>query len=387
MEKPAQVLLQILAGGRQSLWEVLRQWPYTIVELHRQLQRLRRRGWVQPIGRGWQEIAATAQAPPQAPAGPSACQTCEGKGLHIPDEWLSRFRSLTAGRPLPVAAYDQGFMRAQDTVARVSFMHRLGDVAGRAILLLGDDDLVSVAVALTGLAKRIVVLDIDARLGAFLRALNAREGFRIEFRHVDLRHPLPADLTRQFDVFVGDPVETLPGLELFLSRGVCGLRGRYAAGYFGLTTLEASLDKWYRVQGLLQAMRLVVTDILRDFSLYPEGENRWQHFYATYEMTRRFRLGGVRPDCDWYRSSLLRVEAVDVPSPTLHGPVPLSAEQLYRDAETVATPADRSAEPRAPGSATADAALWPASPRRAGRRGEAADAQCSTMYRCSSMPR
>ncbi len=267
-----------------------------------------------------------------------ACPACGGKGIRLPEMWWHRFRDITAERPLPVAEYDQGFMRPEDTVARVVFMHRMGDVANRDILLIGDDDLVSVALALTGLPRRIVVVDVDERLGAFIERVNREHGFHIEFHPLDIRRPLPSDLTARFDAFVTDPVETLPGFELFLSRAAASLRGRYSAGYFGLTTLEASLAKWHRLQWLLLRMNFVITDVLRDFSLYPERENRWEQFYASYAMMSLFHIEGYLPDRDWYRSSFLRIEAIATPQPTILGECALSEAELYFDEETVATP-------------------------------------------------
>lgn len=258
--------------------------------------------------------------------------------MRVPEAWRRRFRELTEERPLPVAEYDQGFMRPDDALARVVFMHRMGDVAGREIVLIGDDDLVSVALALTGWPRRIVVIDVDERLGAFIERVNREHGFAIEFRTLDIRHPLPLDLTARFDTFVTDPVETVPGFELFLSRAAASLRGRYAAGYFGLTTLEASLAKWHRLQRLLLQMNFVITDVLRDFSVYPERENQWERFYVSYAMMSLFHIEGYLPDRDWYRSSFFRVEAVATPQPTILGECTLSETELYFDDETLATP-------------------------------------------------
>ncbi len=321
-------------------------WPYSIRELLETLQRLHAEGWIERSGDRWAEIGPTARGRRAGRAWSAArpqgekllCPGCRGKGLRLPPSWVQRFAELVRDRPLPVAEYDQGFMRPQDAIARVAFMHRMGDVASRDILLIGDDDLVSIALALTGLPRRITVIDVDERLGAFLQKVNREQGFSIEFRMLDIRHPLPPDLTACFDTFLTDPVETLPGFELFLSRAAASLRGRYAAGYFGLTTLEASLPKWQRIQQLLLRMNFAITDILRDFSLYPERENRWEHFYASYAMTSLFRIEGYLPDCDWYRSSFIRIEAIGTPQPTILGECPLPESELYFDEETVATP-------------------------------------------------
>jgi hypothetical protein len=326
------------------LWDILSRWPYSIRELRETLERLHAEGWIERSGDRWVEIRLTERGREASRAlvgvedEGGACPACEGKGIRLPEAWWRRFRELTEERPLPVAEYDQGFMRPEDAVARVAFMHRMGDVADREIVLIGDDDLVSVALAVTGLPRRIVVIDVDERLGAFIERANREQGFAIEFRPLDIRRPLPPDLTQRFDVFVTDPVETVPGFELFLSRAAASLRGRYAAGYFGLTTLEASLSKWHRLQQLVLRMNFVITDVLRDFSLYPERENRWERFYASYAMMSLFHIEGHLPDRDWYRSSFFRIEAVAPPQPTILGECALSETELYFDEETLATP-------------------------------------------------
>lgn len=341
MEKPGSIILTALRSGRKSLWQILSLWPYSIRELFEELERLRAEGVIEKSGRGWSELDATDRGRGEASSLTEeelVCPHCRGRGVTIPSLWLERFRAVVQDRPLPVAAYDQGFMRAEDALARVVFMSRMGDVAERDVLVLGDDDLISLALAVTGMARRIVVLEVDERLQEFIEKTSRDQKFPIEFRRLDLRQPLPSDLVARFDTFITDPVETRPGIELFLSRAASGLRGRYSAGYFGLTTLEASLAKWRDIESLLLRMNLVLTDVLRDFSTYPENENRWQSFYASYRMMSLFDIAGTLPDTDWYRSSFLRVEAVASPRPTIEGASPLTLEELYFDDETLATP-------------------------------------------------
>ena len=341
MEKPGSIILCALQRGRRSVWQLLSIWPYAIKELFDQLQRLHAEGWIERAGSGWRSFTLTEKGKGIVQAlvgGEYVCPPCEGRGIRIPETWSERFTALAQDRPLPTAQYDQGFMRIEDTLARVAFMHQRGDLAARDLLLIGDDDLVSVAAALTSLPRRIVVIDIDRRLEQFIARINRQEGFSIEFYCLDVRDPLPPDLRGNFDTFLTDPVETLPGIELFLSRAVSSLRGRYAAGYFGLTTLSASLQKWHRIEALLLRMRLVITDLLRDFSIYPEQENQWDRFYESYAMMDLFDLKGSLPDTDWYRSSFIRVEAIDQPRPTVTGACTLPPEALYYDEESLATP-------------------------------------------------
>ncbi len=107
-------------------------------------------------------------------------------------------------------------------------------------------------------------------------------------------------MSKRFDIYVTGPVEALPGIRLFLSRAAASLLGRGSSGYFGLTTLEASKMKCYRIQQMLLEMDFVVTDIKRKFDVI-------------------FRMVGVKMDCDWYTSSFIG--------------------EVYRDDDSLGTPA------------------------------------------------
>jgi len=244
------------------------------------------------------------------------CCECEGKRI-IPNgrfrEVAESFLQLVKDRPLPNADFFQGYMRERDVIARMALMHYYDDLANKSFIIVGDDDLLSVALALTGMPSRIVVLDIDMRLGEYLDKICGKYGLKIEFYNYDVSDPLPKDLIGKFDVFSSEPLETLSGLKAFLSRGVACLR-EDGVGYIGLSTAEASTRKWRAVETMLLKMNCVITDIIRDFSKYGT-------FYETanYEMfTSRFKFPVDRnPGVCWYKSSLLRFEVSGCPKPLI----------------------------------------------------------------------
>jgi hypothetical protein len=75
---------------------------------------------------------------------------------------------------------------------------------------------------------------------------------------------------------------------------------------------------------------MVITDILRDFSWYPERENDWEEFYKGYHMLKEIPYEIGSPNIDWYRSTLLRIEMTEE--------LNFAEEDLYMDEETWATP-------------------------------------------------
>lgn len=178
---------------------------------------------------------------------------------------------MSAGRPPAIQDFDQGSVTPETTVSRVLFLEQNGDLWGKDILVLGaEDDLTGLAIALTRKARRVLVLDIDARLVDFdNRAFRELGIDNAEARVFDLRNPLPKELLGAFDVFVSDPPETLASFRAFIGRGIAALREEGAVGYFGLTLRDASVYKWREFQRLLTGeFGVVITDILQNFNHY-----------------------------------------------------------------------------------------------------------------------
>ena len=237
----------------------------------------------------------------------SRCPCCFGTGISLKpwEKLLLEFKETSKGRPEPLFEYDQGYLTPESTISRIAFADLKGDIRGKSIIILGDDDLLSIALGLSKLPKRIVVLELDDRLLSFIEKTSEKNRLGIEVRTHDLRHPLPDDLLSQFDAFFTDPVETLQGLEVFIGRGIASLRDVGCAGYFGLTKVESSLNKWRDFQRiLLEKFGVVITDILSDFSSY---EN-WD--YLLESIIRDLPPLQHKPKTLWYKSSLYRVELI-----------------------------------------------------------------------------
>jgi len=269
------------------------------------------------------------------------CSLCE-VGVEIKGyfrELFEEFLAVTKNRPLPTSKYDQGFIRPIDTIKRLAFMYARGDIEGMDIFILGDDDLLSVAIALTGMAKSITVVEIDERINRFIIDFCEKRGItNVYVKRYNVIEELPAEAKKKFDVFVTDPVETYTGLFLFVARCMEALKGKGSAGYMGFTHLEASLTKWWKFERFVVDANMVITDIIRDYTYYPENENQWRHFYESYEIMKQFDL--PIPEVDWYRSSFVRFEAIDeIKVPEVK--VPKDLNELYFDEESWATPEPR----------------------------------------------
>ncbi len=327
-------ILRALKKEPQTFWELINKQDYHIVEFLEAIKQLLNEGLISYQNHRFY-LAKDLEVQPLKE---TKCGTCE-VGIEIKGyfkEILDEFIKVTRNRPLPTSKYDQGFIRPIDTIKRLAFMYQRGDIENMDIFILGDDDLLSIAIALTGMAKSITVVEIDERINHFITDFCEKRGINnVNVKRYNVIEELPEEAKGRFDVFVTDPVETYTGLFLFIGRCIEALKGKGSAGYMGFTHLEASLLKWWKFQKFILDSNLVITDIVRDYTYYPESENQWRHFYETYEVMRQFDL--PIPTVDWYRSSFVRFEAID-DIKVQPVPKPADLRDLYFDEESWATP-------------------------------------------------
>ena len=175
------------------------------------------------------------------PAFAARCEPCAGSGMRPPPaELLDAMTRLLSDAPPVDVSLDQAPCTPQTSLLRAALMFEAGALEGRRVLVLGDDDSVSLSVCLLyrsvagrDLAHPVTVLELDPNRARFLEEVSRREGFPVRVLRHDLRDPLPADLERQFDVFETDPPYTLEGAGLFLRRARQALVNEGGAlGYF-----------------------------------------------------------------------------------------------------------------------------------------------------------
>ncbi len=266
------------------------------------------------------------------------CPQCAGRGVSFSSFFQNvadEFYRIAAARPRAIPEFDQGFIESEITVARTVLMYARGDLEGQRIIILGDDDLTSIALALTGLPKEIAVLEIDERILNFIgQVARDRNWHHLKLYKYDVRESFPAHLSGQYDAFFTDPVETLPGFRLFLSRCTEALKGQESVGYLGLTHLEASRQKWYSFQKMFLEMGFVITDLIYNFHSY--DLERTTFIKQNYPVIEASPFDLEVPEINWYTSNLIRLEAVEEPKPLTRRAVHLGRD-LYFDDEAQAT--------------------------------------------------
>jgi hypothetical protein len=206
-----------------------------------------------------------------------SCDCCGGIGLRIPAEIAALATELAFaadGAPRARMELDQTHCTVDTKIHRVLRLQQAGALDGKNIVLLGDDDLIAVAIArfarLTGTAAGIgglTVVDTDPAVLGWIAEASADTGVTIDLVEHDLRQPLPGGLADHFDVACTDPPYTVPGAELFLSRALSALRqhpGQHVFFSFGARPPAQTL----RTQQLISQLGLVIRSLTPNFNAY-----------------------------------------------------------------------------------------------------------------------
>lgn len=131
----------------------------------------------------------------------------------------SLFSALSL-RPNPDRSLDQFFATPATTYRRAKLMAKMGDIYGRHLAFLGDDDLSSIACALTHQAASITVFEIDDRLINLIKSVSEKLKLDITVVKQDLLKPLDKKYSHSFDTVFTDPPYTPGGISLFINCAV-----------------------------------------------------------------------------------------------------------------------------------------------------------------------
>lgn len=272
-------------GVRDVLGAIARSEPVSVRELSRLAQipvpivaaicnELRARGIVdlrRPV-----RLTDTGRAAvgPLASAYTGRCSICNGTGVAASghsEPLAAALAELAAHRPAARLELDQTHCTVGTAVRRVLMLQDAGLLDGANLLMIGDDDLISLAVALAassagaaGRRGRLTVVDIDPDLLSFIER---HAPVPIEVVQHDLRTPLPAGLAGSFDAVYTDPPYSMGGAELFLSRAAQSLApggGRHVFFSFGARRPNETL----KVQQLFVEMGFTLRACIPNFNDY-----------------------------------------------------------------------------------------------------------------------
>ncbi len=210
----------------------------------------------------------------------------------------THYDKAAARRSAPKAQYDQLYATRHTLEARVRLLREHGDLQDRDVLLIGDDDLLSIAIE-DLIPKKwrpnsITVVDIDR---ALLEAISDVSRGRVHLMEYDVRKPLPKELRKGFDVVFMDPPYTVAGQQAFLKRATQALRPthRFSRGIIWSCYSRADLKE--------RSIHAIQTAFVRSgFSL----DGLWQHANHYEDARRRKserRIVGFKSDLfRWVRA-------------------------------------------------------------------------------------
>jgi N4-bis(aminopropyl)spermidine synthase len=198
------------------------------------------------------------------------CASCGDRCIclsSLPPEIMDRWRLITAGRPFPESRFSQYHVTAATSLARAALILKRRLATPLKIFVLGDDDLVSIALSLLDRNVSVSVLEADVRILRFIDRAARKYDMNIECALYDAREPLPHRYLGMFHSFFADPTPSLDCPRLFLSRCIQAMRNEVGSrGYTSLYPTDSPLLLHHQKD--LTNMGLLITMSIPGFAEY-----------------------------------------------------------------------------------------------------------------------
>jgi predicted methyltransferase len=229
---------------------------------------------------------------------------CDENDRRVPQELeplAAELDRISAGAPPARTELDQSHCTAETKLRRALALHQAGGLEGKRVILLGDDDLVAVAIYLLGAYAgldaigELTAVDLDPAVLAYIGRHLEDARFPVRLVEHDLRRPLPPELAGHFDTVFTDPPYTAAGSEVFLSRAASALAPEPGGNVF-LAYGPKPPAELLRLQRAVVRMGFVVRRITPNFNEYLHagilgGVSHLYHLTSTSE-TRPLVSGG-----------------------------------------------------------------------------------------------
>ncbi len=324
MKPLRQEILSLLKKQNRIFWNLAKHLSYSLSDLIKELNLLHKEKIIETKNN---KISLTSKGKKLT------------ENLLIPINWnkaysnklLKKFLKEIKNRPKALQKFDQGVILPKDTIQRTIVMGERQDIDRKNILIIGDDDLVSVSIALTKRAKSITVLEIDSRINSFINSFAKKNNFPLKALTWDVRKPLSVKFKKKFDVFLTDPVETISGIKMFLGRGMESLKEN-SVFYFGLTNIDCGHKKWLEIQKLILNSGFIFTDIIKDQAFYDFKQFEKYDFGANDipKKLRNFPIPSAKET--YFSSNFIRCFAVNKIKPLVKGKTKIN-KSFYHDAD------------------------------------------------------
>ncbi len=185
---------------------------------------------------------------------------------------------LFCERPAMKLRYEQQYCTPWTTQRRVrKILERIP--AGGRVLVLGDDDLVSLGLVHYGGDFQVDVLELDTDLVAFLKE---KGGDRLTVLEHNLRHGVPEEMRSAYDVVTTDPPYAANGMSFFLK---CARDSLKSGARLFLSTYPGLIESPERLWKDLDELGLVIEARHEHFSRYIYNNTyRVEHLAALREL-------------------------------------------------------------------------------------------------------
>jgi predicted methyltransferase len=223
---------------------------------------------------GWALPRLERQSPASA-----GCQACGGTGITaLGPQWNGVLEALRRN-------LTKSHVSPETIVQRVAFMHESRALAGKDVLVMGEDVSAAVAIALAGkalsqsgrLARRVVALHPEERVLSEVRDVAVREGVIVGLVKHDPRRSLMEDLEGEFDTVFVAPSAIFSSIIDLLSRTIEAAKPQ--GGQVFLACPPLSLDDRIDAQRAILDLGLAIERLVPGFDRY-EGSKQPSDMYV-----------------------------------------------------------------------------------------------------------
>lgn len=155
--------------------------------------------------------------------------TQDGAGLDQQSRIIVRALLTRAQQIEPMVELDQCPSTIDTVLKRIDLLLGAPLPVGAELLLLGDDDLLSIGLQAAQFPAKLTVVDADERI---LRTIRSKTKNSVRTVHADLRQELPRQLSGQFNIVFTDPPYTLAGQLLFARSALKAVHGQRQSNIF-----------------------------------------------------------------------------------------------------------------------------------------------------------
>lgn len=230
------------------------------------------------------------------------CPTCNGDRVIINqcDDKRELLKKIWKQKPLPTFLFDQRPVNMKTSLKRASYFLNRGDLIDKNIVLLGDDDLTSIAIAIQNVNCNITVLDADKRLINYINEVAFDNGFaNLKAYEFNVNDRVPDELKNKFDTLFTDPTPERTPFTIFMNCAIDLLRNSRSIIYTSI--YSSAMAKTIDLQRVINEMNLLITDVIPEFSEYK----------AIYELYTESDLEIMKKFCiDYNENSICFTESM-----------------------------------------------------------------------------